>query len=420
MAKDEPRSLHPDTIAVGHGYDPESAMGAAKPPLYLTSTFVYRSAQHAKETHRIFFEGARPGEAVEPAHIYMRLGHPNLDMLEKRLAALDGAEASAGFCSGMAAISTIVMAHLRPGDAVLHSLPIYGGADGLLNRVMANFGVKTFHFTDGLDPASVRQAAERATTAGPLRLIWLESPANPTGAVIDIGLAVQVAGEVAERQGFRPLVAVDNTFLGPLLQSPLQDGADLCMTSLTKYCGGHSDLLAGGVSGSAALIGPLRALRTSLGTTMDAHTAWLLLRSLETLPVRTARACESALVVARYLQAHPKVEAVTFLGLAEPGSREHALMQRQTRGSGSTFSFRVKGGEAEAFRLLDGLVLLRLAVSLGGSETLICHPASTTHYAVARDRLAEAGVTEATLRLSVGLEHPDDLIADLTQALDGV
>ena len=420
MAKDEPRSLHPDTIAVGYGYDPESAMGAAKPPLYLTSTFVYRSAQHAKETHRIFFEGARPGEVVEPAHIYMRLGHPNLDMVETRLAALDGAEASAGFCSGMAAISTIAMAHMRPGDAVLHSLPIYGGADGLLNRVMANFGVKTFHFTDGLDPASVRQAADRAMAAGPLRLIWLESPANPTGAVVDIGLAVQVAGEIAERQGFRPLVAVDNTFLGPLLQSPLQDGADLCMTSLTKYCGGHSDLLAGGVSGSAALIGPLRALRTSLGTTMDAHTAWLLLRSLETLPVRTARACESALVVARYLQAHPKVEAVTFLGLAEPGSREHALMQRQTRGSGSTFSFRVKGGEAEAFRLLDGLVLLRLAVSLGGSETLICHPASTTHYAVARDRLAEAGVTEATLRLSVGLEHPDDLIADLTQALDGV
>jgi methionine-gamma-lyase len=420
MAKDEPRSLHPDTIAVGHGYDPESAMGAAKPPLYLTSTFVYRSAQHAKETHRIFFEGARPGEVVEPAHIYMRLGHPNLDMVETRLAALDGAEASAGFCSGMAAISTIAMAHLRPGDAVLHSLPIYGGADGLLNRVIANFGVKTFHFTDGLDLGSVRQAADRAMEAGPLRLIWLESPANPTGAVVDIGLAVQVAGEIAERQGFRPLVAVDNTFLGPLLQSPLQDGADLCMTSLTKYCGGHSDLLAGGVSGSAALIGPLRALRTSLGTTMDAHTAWLLLRSLETLPVRTARACESALVVARYLKAHPKVAGVTFIGLTEPGSREHALMQRQTRGSGSTFSFRVKGGEAEAFRLLDGLVLLRLAVSLGGSETLICHPASTTHYAVARDRLAEAGVTEATLRLSVGLEHPDDLIADLTQALDGV
>ncbi len=420
MSEDEPNGLHPDTIAVGYGYDPASAMGAAKPPLYLTSTFVYRSAEHAKETHRIFFEGARPGEVVEPAHIYMRLGHPNLDMLEKRLAALDGAAESAGFCSGMAAITTIAMAHLRPDDTLLHSLPIYGGADGLFSRVMAGFGVKTFHFTDGLDLDLMRRAADQAMAAGPLRMIWLESPANPTGAVVDIGLAVGVAGDAAEQQGLRPLVVVDNTFLGPLLQSPLKDGADLCMTSLTKYCGGHSDLLAGGVSGSVELIGPLRALRTSLGTTMDPHTAWLLLRSLETLPLRTARACDSALKVARYLQRHPKVEAVTFVGLAEPGSREHDLMQRQARGPGSTFSFRLHGGEGEAFRMLDALKLLRLAVSLGGSETLICHPASTTHYAIARERLAEAGVDEATLRLSVGLEHPDDLIADLTQALDQV
>ncbi len=420
MAKDEALKLHPDTIAVGYGYDPASAMGAAKPPLYLTSTFVYRSAEHAKETHRIFFEGPAQGEAVEPAHIYMRLGHPNLDMVEKRLAALDGGEAAAGFCSGMAAISTLFMAHLKPGDVVLHSLPIYGGADNLLNKVMAGFGVRAFHFTDGLDGGAVRHAADQAIAAGPLRMIWLESPANPTCAVVDIGLAVQVAEEIAARQGFRPLVCVDNTFLGPLLQSPLKDGADLCMTSLTKYCGGHSDLLAGGVSGRAELIGPMRALRTGLGTTMDPQTAWLLLRSLETLSVRTARACESALAVALYLQGHAKVEAVTFIGLAEPGSREHDLMQRQTRGAGSTFSFRVHGGEAEAFRLLDGLKLLRLAVSLGGSETLICHPASTTHYAIARDRLAESGVTEATLRLSVGLEHPDDLIADLAQALDQV
>ncbi|HEY3887859.1 MAG TPA: PLP-dependent transferase, partial [Caulobacteraceae bacterium] len=218
----------------------------------------------------------------------------------------------------------------------------------------------------------------------------------------------------------RPLVCVDNTFLGPLLQSPLARGADLCMTSLTKYCGGHSDLLAGGVSGRLELVAPLRALRTLLGTTMDPQTAWLLLRSLETLSVRTARACDSALTIARYLKAHPKVAGVSFIGLAESGSREHELMQRQTRGAGSTFSFRLHGGEAEAFRMLDALTLLRLAVSLGGSETLICHPASTTHYAIARDRLAEAGVTEASLRLSVGLEHPDDLIADLSQALDRV
>jgi cystathionine gamma-synthase/methionine-gamma-lyase len=417
MPKPEGPNLHPETVAVSYGYDPQSARGAAKPPLYLTSTFVYRSAQHAKDVHRAFFEGPSQGDEVDPSHIYMRLGHPNLDMVEKRLAALDRAEASAGFCSGMAAIATIFLAHLKPGDSVLQSLPVYGGADVLLNRVLAGFGVKGFHFTDGLDASAVLKAADQAMAVGPLRMIWLESPANPTGAVVDIGLAVQVAGEVAARQGFRPLVAVDNTFLGPLLQSPLACGADLCMTSLTKYCGGHSDLLAGGVSGSAELTEPLRALRTYLGTTMDAHTAWLLFRSLETLHLRTERACENALAVAAYLQSHAKVAGVTFIGLAEPGSPEHELMRRQTRGAGSTFSFRLHGGEAEAFRLLDGLKLLRLAVSLGGTETLICHPASTTHYTTARDRLAEAGVTESTLRISIGLEHRDDLIADLDQAL---
>jgi cystathionine gamma-synthase/methionine-gamma-lyase len=418
LSTDDARHLNKETIAVGHGYDPASAMGAAKPPLYLTSTFVYRSAQHAKDSHRIFFEGASQGD--EGAHIYARLGHPNLDMVERRLAALDGAEDAAGFCSGMAAISTILLAHLRPGDVVLHSLPIYGGVDSLIAQVLTGFGAKAFHFADGLDAAAMRTAAEKAAAAGPVRMIWLETPANPTAAVVDIALAVEVAGELAARQGFRPLVAVDNTFLGPFLQNPLALGADLCMTSLTKYCGGHSDLLAGGVSGAAALIAPLRTLRTWLGNPMDAHTAWLLLRSLETLHLRTARACSNALAIARFLKNHPKVDGVTFIGLAEAGSREHEAMRRQTRGAGSTFSFRIKGGEPAAFRLLDALRLLRLAVSLGGSETLICHPASTTHYPIDRDRLIEAGVTESTLRLSVGLEHPDDLIADLTQALERV
>ena len=418
MVEDEAWRLHPETLAVGYGYEPASALGAAKPPLYLTSTFVYGSAEQARDAHRIFFNGPSPGDGDEDVHIYARLGHPNLDMLERRLAALDQAEAAAGFCSGMAAISTILLANLRPGDVVLHSLPVYGGADMLMGSVLAGFGVKALHFADGLDPAAVRRAAERAAAEGPVRMVWLETPANPTAAVVDIALLVETAGELAERQGFRPLVVVDNTFLGPLQQSPLALGADLCMTSLTKYCGGHSDLLAGGVSGPAKLIGPLRTMRTWLGNPMDAHTAWLLLRSLSTLHLREARASATALTLARFLEAHPKVEGVTFIGLAKAGSREHALIQRQARGFGSTFSFRIRGGETEAFRLLDSLKLLRLAVSLGGTETLICHPASTTHFPIARERLMEAGVTESTLRLSAGLEHPDDLIADLSQALD--
>jgi methionine-gamma-lyase len=410
--------LRPETLTVGYGYDPESALGAAKPPIYLTSTFVYRSAQHAKDTHRVFFDGPAEGETPAPAHIYSRLGHPNLDMVEKRLAALDQAEASAGFASGLAAASAILLSRLKPGDAVLHGLPVYGGVDMLLNQVMAGFGVKAFSFADGLDGDGLRRGAEAAMAAGPLRLIWLETPANPTAAVSDIALAAEVAAWAQARQGFKPTLVVDNTFLGPFLQSPLTRGADLCLTSLTKYCGGHSDLLAGGVSGRAELIQPLKALRTLLGTHMDPHTAWLLLRSLETLHLRTERACENALAIAHFLQAHPKVAGVTFLGLAEPGSREHALLRRQCRGAGSTFSFRLHGGEPEAFRMLDALKLLRLAVSLGGSETLICHPASTTHYPIARERREAAGVTGGSLRISVGIEHADDLIADLRQALE--
>src|SRR5580704_5864436 len=179
MPSDETPKLRPETITVGHGYDPAGAIGAAKPPLYLTSTFVYRSAQHAKDAHRIFFDGPAQGDEGVGAHIYARLGHPNLDMVERRLAALDGAEDAAGFCSGMAAISTILLAHLRPGDVVLQSLPIYGGVDSLISLVLSEFGVKAFHFTDGLDAAAIRRAADQAAAAGPVRVIWLETPANP-------------------------------------------------------------------------------------------------------------------------------------------------------------------------------------------------------------------------------------------------
>jgi len=420
VADEDKRALRPETLTVGYGYDPSSARGAAKPPLYLTSTFVYDSAQHAKEVHRVFFDGARPGETPPEDYIYARLGNPNMAMVERKLAALDGAEEAAGFASGMAAVNAVMMKHLRPGDSVLHGLPFYGGVDMLLNTVLSQFGVKSFAYADGLDRAAMQAAADAAMASGPLRIIWAETPANPTGAVVDIGLAAEIAEAAAARQGFKPLVVVDNTFLGPLLQSPLACGADLCLISLTKYCGGHSDLLAGGVSGKSELIGPIKTIRTFLGGHMDPHTAWLLYRSFETLHLRTERACENALALGRFLKAHPKVAGVTFVGLAEPGSREHALMQRQCRGAGSTFSFRVDGGEAEAFRFLDALRLPRVAVSLGGTETLICHPASTTHYPIARDRLEAAGVTEGSLRLSVGLEHIDDLIADFGHALDRI
>jgi methionine-gamma-lyase len=409
--------LHPETLTVGHGYDPASARGAAKPPAYLTSTFVYPSAAAAKALHEAFFDGTDNGSE---GYIYGRLGHPNLDMVEARLAALDGAEDAAAFATGMAAITAVMLTHLAPGDTLLHGRPIYGGTDAFVHQELTRFGVRPFGFSDGCDRAVVMAAAEEAMAAGPVGLVWVETPANPTAAVADIAVIVAVADEIGRRQGRRPPVGADNTFLGPFVQSPLAHGADLCMTSLTKYAGGHSDLLAGGISGRKTAIARLKAFRTLVGSTLDAHSAWLLLRSFETMHLRTERAAANAAAVAAFLRDHPKVASVTYVGFLAEGSPARAAFERQCSGAGSTFSFRIRGGEAEAFRLLDALKVLRMAVSLGGTETLICHPASTTHYAVPRERREAAGIDDATLRLSVGIEHADDLVADLAQALERV
>ncbi len=409
--------FHPETLAVGAGYDPASASGAAKPPVYLTSTFVYESAAQARDIHQAYFEGTGP-MAGQPAYIYSRLSHPNLAMLETRLAAIDGAERAAVFCSGMAAHSAIALTQLRPGDSVLHSRPIYGGTDGLYNRLMPHFGNHAVSILDGCDGDHIRAQAELALAKGPLALIVIETPANPTAAITDIALVVAIADEIGERTGRRPLVVCDNTFLAPFAQRPIALGVDLNMTSLTKYCGGHSDLLAGGISGRAELIEPLLQWRTTLGSHCDPFTSWLVLRSLESVAVRSERAMSNAVVVARFLRDHAKVAGVTYLGFLPEGSPQRAVYDRQCHGAGSTFSFHLHGGQAEAFRLLDNLHLVKQAVSLGGSETLACHSATTTHYSVSPADRAAGGITEGTIRLSVGIEHPDDLIADFARALE--
>lgn len=419
MAKDNIKGLRPETLAVAFGYDPEMGMGSVKPPIFMTSTFVYPSAQHAKDVHEAYFDGTGP-LVGETNHIYSRLGHPGLDFLEKRLAAIDGAEEAVAYSSGMAAHSSIALAYVRPGDSVLHGRPIYGGVDMLYNSIMPQFGSHVAAYTDGTDEDDVRKAADEAMAKGPLKLIIAETPANPTAAVVDLDLMVRIADEVGAKQGHRPLVVVDNTLLGPFAQRPIEHGVDLCMTSLTKYCGGHSDLLAGGISGRKELIDHLRMQRTTWGNHLDPYTSWLVLRSLESVAVRTERAMQNARGVAEFLRDHPKVAGVTYLGFLEPGTRRRAVFDRQCKAAGSTFSFHLHGGEAEAFRMLDQLKLLKVAVSLGGSETLICHSASTTHYAVPPAQRLAGGITDGTIRLSVGLEHVDDLIGDLRQALEAV
>jgi methionine-gamma-lyase len=419
MSIDPKAGFRPETLAVAYGYDPDMGMGSVKPPIFMTSTFVYPSAQHAKDVHEAYFDGTGP-VIGETNHIYSRLGHPGLDFLEKRLAAIDGAEEAVAYSSGMAAHSSIALAHVRPGDSVLHGRPIYGGVDMLYNSIMPQFGSSAAAYLDGTDEVGVRAAAEQAMGQGTLKLIIAETPANPTAAIVDLDLMVRIADEVGAKQGHRPLVVVDNTLLGPFAQRPIEHGVDLCMTSLTKYCGGHSDLLAGGISGRKDMIDQLRLLRTTWGNHLDPYTSWLVLRSLESVAVRTERAMSNARVVAEYLRDHVKVAGVTYLGFLAEGTPQRGVYDRQCNAAGSTFSFHLHGGEAEAFRMLDQLRLMKMAVSLGGSETLICHSASTTHYAVAPEQRLAGGITDGTIRLSVGLEHVDDLIADLARALEAV
>jgi methionine-gamma-lyase len=413
------RALTPETLMMSYGYDPALSEGAVKLPLFQTSTFVFKTAEDGKAFFEMAHGVRQPSATEEPGLIYSRINNPNLQVLEERLTLWDGAESGLAFSSGMAAISTTLLTYLKPGDTFVHSEPVYGGTEHLIDSVLPAFGITGEPF--GVFPGSqtLEQAVAQARARGRLGMIFIETPANPTNDLIDIAACARLAREMGP-DGSRPLVVVDNTFLGPLWQHPLECGADLVIYSLTKYVGGHSDLVAGGCVGPEPVIAPVRGMRTVLGTMADPHTAWLLVRSMETLKLRMTSAMKNARYVAEFLRDHPKVEQVHYLGFLEPGTEQGRIFATQCKGAGSTFSFDIKGGEAGAYELLNNLHLARLAVSLGGTETLIQHPATMTHSDVPVERLNEMGVTPAMIRISVGIEHPDDVIADLEQALEHV
>jgi methionine-gamma-lyase len=338
-------------------------------------------------------------------------------MLEDRLAIWDQAEASLVFASGMAAISTTLWAYARPGTVIVHSGPVYGGTEFLLKKILPQFGVTTVGFLAEGGNKAIEDAVESARGKGPIAALYIETPANPTNGMVDLGHAQAVASGLRGPDGQRPVTIIDNTMLGPLYQTPLAHGADLVVTSLTKYVGGHSDLIAGGCSGTAVALEPIRGMRTILGTMCDPHTGWLLMRSLETLKLRMTAAAEGARKVATFLNRHPRVASVWYLGFLPEGHPDRAVFERQCTGPGSTFSFEVKGGEAEAFAVLDQLRVIKLAVSLGGTETLASHPAAMTHSDIPREEQLRLGITPTLIRISVGIEDPEDLIADLDHAL---
>jgi len=408
--------LKPSTLMMGYGFDPELSEGSLKPPIFLTSTFVFESAAAGKR----FFEGVtgrRPGGAE--GLIYSRFNGPNQEILEDRLSVWEEADDALAFSSGMSAIATLLLTFVRPGDVIVHTGPLYAATETLIAKILGQFGVSWLDFPSGASREEIDAVVASAKAKGRVALIYLESPANPTNQLVDVE-AVRAARDAAFGESERPPIAIDNTFLGPLWAKPLAHGADLSVYSLTKYAGGHSDLVAGGLVGKQKLIDQVRTMRNTIGTICDPNTAWMLLRSLETLELRMSKAGENAAQVCAFLREHPKVEKVGYLGFLEDGSRQADIYRRHCTGAGSTFSLYLKGGEKEAFAFLDALQIAHLAVSLGGTETLASAPAAMTHLSVPDDRKALLGITPNLVRISIGVEDADDLIADFANALQAV
>ncbi len=407
--------MHPESLMMSYGYKPSLSEGAIKCPIFQTSTFVFNSAMEGKKFFELAY-GLREKEANEELGlIYSRLNNPDLEILENRLCLWDKAEDCAVFESGMSAISTALMEFLAPGDLLLYSRPVYGGTDHFINHFLKKLQIEAIGFYAGETFDEINARIIATGKADKLKMIHIETPANPTNALIDIELCVALKNHYEPKNG-EVIVSVDNTYMGPLWQHPLKHGADLVLYSATKYIGGHSDVIAGACLGSKALMARIKGLRTFLGNMAGPWTGWLLMRSLETLKVRMDQQAIGAKYVADYLKNHPMVKKVYYLGHIPEGTPEYDIYKKQYSSAGAMISFDIKGGEKEAFQFLDSLKLMKLAVSLGGTESLAEHPQTMTHADVPTEVKERMAITEKLIRLSIGVEHHEDIIHDLEQA----
>lgn len=413
--------MRPESLMMTYGYNPELSEGALKCPIFQTSTFVFNSAMEGKRFFELAYGLSEAKQGEELGLIYSRLNNPDLEILEDRLCLWDKAEACAVFESGMSAISTVMLEFLTPGDLLLYSRPVYGGTDHFINHVLKRMNIESVGFTPDSTKEEIIEKIKQSGRADKLSLIHIETPANPTNALIDIEMCAAIGKEfsTAEKQ---VVLSVDNTYMGPMWQHPLKHGADIVVYSATKYIGGHSDLIAGAVLGSKALMARVKGLRTFLGNMAAPFTGWMLMRSMETLKVRTDQQARNATEVAKFLRHHPKVSKVYYLGLIpEDGSEvDKAVYKKQYTSAGAMISFDVIGGEAAAFKFLDSLKLIKLAVSLGGTESLAEHPYTMTHADVPNDVKNNMSITENLIRISVGVEYHEDIIADINRALDAI
>jgi len=383
------------TRAIHHAYDPQENEGALTPPLHLTSTFAFETAEAGGE----MFAGERAG------HIYSRISNPTCDLLEQRIATLEGAEAGLALSSGMGAVTAVLWTLLSPGDEVIVDKTLYGCTFAFMRHGLAKWGVTITH-VDMTDMDNLR-----AAVSGKTRVVYFETPANPNMRLVDIAAAAEIAHAAGAQ------VVVDNTYSTPYLTRPVELGADIVLHSATKYLGGHGDVVAGLVAGRAEQIAEIRlvGMKDMTGAVMAPFNAMLILRGLKTLNLRMDRHCASARVVADFLAAHPAVRAVHFPGL--DSFPQHGVAERQMDQPGAMIAFEVDGGLAGGIAVMNGLKMIQRAVSLGDAETLIQHPASMTHSTYTPEERAEHGISDGLIRLSVGLEEVEDILADLEQAL---
>jgi methionine-gamma-lyase len=395
---------------MGLGYNPWWSEGSVKPPLYLTSTFMFRTAEEGEEFFSVALgkKRARGSQGL----IYSRLNNPELEILETRLAVWEEAEDAAVFASGMAAIASTVLALCKPGDTIAYTIPIYGGTSHFFTGIINEFGIRAVAI-DASDP--VRELL--ALNDKRLKMVFVETPSNPTLLMTDLAAIAEARDRLSKRFGHEIVLCVDNTMLGPVFQKPLQFGCDLSLYSATKFIGGHSDLIAGAILGKHDLIQSIKGYRSFLGTMSSPFCSWLMMRSIETLKIRMETQAANASRVAQFLAAHLDVKQVYYPGLLASGSAQDNIRKKQCTGDGSLISFEVKGGKMRAFAVLNAMRLCRLAVSLGGTESLIEHPKTMTHSEMDAASQKRSGITDGLIRLSVGLEDPADIIADLQQAL---
>jgi methionine-gamma-lyase len=414
------RKMKPESLMMSYGYKPELSEGAIKCPIFQTSTFVFKSAEEGKAFFEVAYGHREKNEGEELGLIYSRINNPDLEILENRLTLWDEAEECAVFESGMAAITTVLLEFLKPGDLLLISNPVYGGSDHFIKKILPKFGISVAEFSVGQTKKDIIQLVENTGIADKLAMVYIETPANPTNDLIDIEESKEIAKYFSSSEK-EIYLAVDNTYMGPIWQHPLKHGADLVLYSATKYIGGHSDVIAGACLGSKELMKRVKGLRTFLGNMASPNSGWLLLRSLETLKVRMDTQAINAEKVAAFLNTHPLVEKVYYIGnLSEKDGAQFNIKNKQCLSNGGMISFDVKGAEKDAFRFLNSLKLIKLAVSLGGTESLAEHPATMTHVDLDPALKNKLSITEKMVRLSIGVEFYEDIIYDIEQALSKI